>query len=42
MRSGSETPARPAVRLRPRQWVGAAIDVAGALVAVRELAAWLA
>jgi drug/metabolite transporter (DMT)-like permease len=30
-----------AVRLRPRQWVGAAIDVVGLLVIVRHLAGWL-
>jgi drug/metabolite transporter (DMT)-like permease len=29
-------------RLRPRQWVGAAIDVAGVLVIVQALAGWIA
>jgi drug/metabolite transporter (DMT)-like permease len=29
-------------RLRPRQWVGAAIDVAGALLLSAHLLAWVA
>jgi hypothetical protein len=35
-------PVLPAVRLRPRQWVGVAIEIAGALVIARQAAGWLA
>jgi drug/metabolite transporter (DMT)-like permease len=35
-------PRPSAVRLRPRQWVGVAIDVAGALLIAQRLAGWLA
>jgi drug/metabolite transporter (DMT)-like permease len=38
-------PSRPPFdvpRLTPRQWLGAAIDVVGALLAVRQFAIWLA
>ena len=37
----TEAPSRPIRRLRPRQWVGAAIDVAGALVVAQQLATWM-
>lgn len=30
-----------APRLRPRQWVGAAIDVAGAIIAAGQLVGWM-
>jgi drug/metabolite transporter (DMT)-like permease len=33
---------KPAFRLRPRQWVGAAVDVAGALVIAQQLVGWIA